>query len=320
MTPKDRAIAAFELREPHDIVPTFELQFQLSEELLGRRHASREELANASPAERDRLLGQEADLYITEAERLDYSIISVSFGPYDPEDLLETIRRIERLAGDKYLIATLIDGTMAIPNGESMMPLSMRLADEPDAVKAELDRAVDGTLEWAKRQAEAGVRVALMVSDYCFNTGPFLSPSMFREFVTPYLVRQVEGLKKMGMYTVKHTDGNIMPILDQLVESGADALHSIDPQAGVDLKEVKKLVGDKIALCGNVRCDLLQQGTVEQTIEDSERSIRDGMPGGGFFFCTSNTPFIGMPLENYLAMLDVRQRLGWYREPIESKS
>jgi uroporphyrinogen decarboxylase len=312
LTPRDRAIAAFELRQPDDIVPTFELQFQLSEELLGKKHATQEEVAGASPVEKDRLLTREAELYIEEAERLDYSIISISYSPFSAEDTAETARRIQRITGDKYLLAILIDGTMGIPSGQTMVDLSIRIAEEPDALKAELDQHIDRTIEHAKFMADAGINVGLMVADYCFNDGPFLSPKMFREFVTPYLTRQVAGLKELGYYTVKHTDGNIMPILDQLVESGSHALHSIDPQAKVDLKEVKRLVGNEIALCGNVRCDLLQMGTIEETITDSERSLHDGMPGGGFFFCTSNTPFIGMPLENYLAMLDVRERLGRY--------
>lgn len=312
MTPRDRAVAAFELRQPDDIVPTFELQFQLSEELLGKKHVKQPDLDAATPAERDRLLDQEAELHILEAERLDYSIISVSFGPHSLDDLVETVRRVCRLAGDKYLVGTLIDGTMSIPSGQTMMPLTIKIAEEPDELKAELDRNVDAAIDIARKLADAGAEVALMCADYCFNDGPFLSPAMFREFVAPYLTRQVAELKKLGFYTVKHTDGNIMPILDQLVESGAHALHSIDPQAGVDLGEVKRLVGGRIALCGNVRCDLLQTGTVEDTIVDSERSLRDGMPGGGFFFCTSNTPFIGMPLANYLALLDVRKRKGRY--------
>ena len=36
MTPRERAIAALELRTPDDIVPTFEILFDLTEELLGR--------------------------------------------------------------------------------------------------------------------------------------------------------------------------------------------------------------------------------------------------------------------------------------------
>lgn len=80
LTPRERAIAAFNLREPDDIVPTFELQFQLAEWLLGKRHITREELENASGAEYDRLLHKNAELYLEEAERLDYSLINLSMG------------------------------------------------------------------------------------------------------------------------------------------------------------------------------------------------------------------------------------------------
>jgi uroporphyrinogen decarboxylase len=179
-------------------------------------------------------------------------------------------------------------------------------------VKAELERNATDTLDFARRMVDAGVEAFLMCADYCFNDGPFLSPRMFREFVTPYLARVIAGMRDMGAYTVKHTDGDIMPILDQLVECRPHAIHSLDPMAGVDLKLVKSLVGDKVALCGNVSCAILQTGTIDEVIADSERALHDGMPGGGFVFCTSNTPFIGMPLENYLAMLEVRRRLGRY--------
>lgn len=312
LTPRERLIAAFDLKQPDDIVPTFELQFQLAEELLGKRHVSQEELDSATEAERDRLLHQNAELYIEEAETLDYSGINLTMGPNKFEDLVETIKLIKRLAGDKYMITPHADGTMAIPNGQNMMDVAVRLTEEPDAVKSERERDAVNTIEYAKKLVDVGAECFAMCADYCFNDGPFLSPNMFREFVTPYLAKVISAMREMGAYAVKHTDGNIMPILDQLVECRPHALHSIDPQAGVDLKEVKALVGDKVCLCGNVSCAILQTGTVEDVVEDSERALRDGMPGGGFVFCTSNTPFVGMPLRNYLAMLEVRKRLGRY--------
>lgn len=312
MTPKERAIAAFELREPDDIVPTFELQFQLSEELLGKRHVTDQELDEAAPQERDRLIKQNAELYIEEAERLDYSIICVSYGPGRFEYQIETFRHLTRLAGDRYLLGMMADGTMGIPTGSNMMAVVEDLAYRPDEVKARHAGSVSSMLETAKALRDAGADTALMCADYCFNDGPFLSPKMFREFVTPFLAEAVGGLREMGVYTIKHTDGNIMPILDQLVEARPHALHSIDPQAGVSLKTVKELVGDRVALCGNVHCGMLHNGTREQVVEDSKRALREGMPGGGYFFCSSNTPFKGMPLENYLAMLEVRKIYGRY--------
>lgn len=313
MTPKQRAVAAFDLRAPDDIVPTFELQFQLAEELLGKRHVSDKELDEApSAGARERMLRDNAHLYIEEAERLDYSIIAVNMGPGRREYMVETLKEMRRLSGDKYLIAVMADGTMSIPNGSNMMQVVEDIAERPEQVHAGLAASVKGTIEYSAFLRDAGADTALMCADYCFNDGPFLSPTMFREFVTPYLTMAVAGLRDLGMYTVKHTDGNIMPVLDQLVEARPHALHSIDPQAKVSLAEVKRLVGDKIALCGNVHCAMLHNGTIEQVIEDSKRALRDGMPGGGFFFCTSNTPFKGMPIENYLAMLDVRKQFGRY--------
>ncbi|MGB9588745.1 MAG: uroporphyrinogen decarboxylase family protein [Armatimonadota bacterium] len=312
MTPRERLIAALSLRQPDDIVPTFELQFQLAGELLGKTHVTQQQLDETVGAQRERLLRENAELYIEEAERLDYSLIALSMGPSKLEDQIATVKMIRNMVGDKYMVAAMADGTMGIPNGQNMMDLVIRLIEKPEEVKAELDSSASGTIEYARKMVDAGVDAFLMCSDYCFNDGPFLSPRMFREFVTPYLARVVAAMREMGAYAIKHTDGNIMPILDQLVECQPHALHSIDPMAGVDLKLVKRMVGDKVALCGNVSCAILQTGTVQDVVADSERALQDGMPGGGFVFCTSNTPFVGMPLENYLAMLDVRKRLGRY--------
>lgn len=117
----------------------------------------------------------------------------------------------------------------------------------------------------------------------------------------------------MGFYTIKHTDGNIMPILDQLVEANPHALHSVDPQAGVDIAEVKKLVGNKVCLIGNVNCGLLQTGTEEQVVETVRYALKHGMPGGGYIFSTSNCIYTGMPLERYELMLDIWKSEGIYK-------
>lgn len=150
MTPKERLIAAFNLKEPDDIVPTFELQFQLAEELLGKRHVGQEQLDQATPQERDRLLKQNAELYIEEAETLDFSEIALSMGPGKFEDQVETIKLLKRLSGDKFMITAHVDGTMSIPNGTNMMDLAIRLSEKADEVHAELRKSADWSIEFAK--------------------------------------------------------------------------------------------------------------------------------------------------------------------------
>ena len=142
-------------------------------------------------------------------------------------------------------------------------------------------------------------------SDYCLNSGPFLSPRRFSEFVAPYLSRLIQAYRDMGFYTIKHTDGNIMPIIDQLVQANPHALHSLDPQAGVDIAEVKRRYGKQVCLIGNVNCALLDTGTDEEVVASARYALENGMPGGGYIFSTSNCVYTGMPLRRYELIQEV---------------
>ncbi len=169
------------------------------------------------------------------------------------------------------------DVTFSIPDGAQMAEFCYRLADEPAKMKAEMDERVAFQLQKAERQAKlGGLDGFALCSDYCFNTGPFLRPSQFAEFVTPYLARLTQGYRDLGFYVIKHTDGNIMPILDQLVQTNPHALHSLDPQGGVDIAEVKRRVGDRVCLIGNVNCGKLDTGTDEEVIESTRYALRAG--------------------------------------------
>jgi uroporphyrinogen-III decarboxylase len=151
-----------------------------------------------------------------------------------------------------------------------------------------------------------------LCSDYCFNTGPFLSPAQFAEFVAPYLTRLVQGYRDLVFYVIKHTDGNIMPILAQILEARPHALHSLDPQAGVDLAEVKRRCGQEVCLIGNVDCGLLGTGTEAEVVDAASYALEQGMPGGGYIFSTSNCIYPGLPLARYELMLDVWRAKGNY--------
>jgi uroporphyrinogen decarboxylase len=205
------------------------------------------------------------------------------------------------------------DATYAIPDGAAMVSFVERMGDEPQKVKDQAARQVDDALTRAERFCQHGAVDGLaLCADYCFNTGPFLSPAMFDEFITPYLIQLVAGYRALGLYVIKHTDGNIMPILDSLLASNPHALHSLDPQGGVDIAQVKRRCGQRVCLIGNVNCGLLDSGDDEQVIESARYALRHGMPGGGYIFSTSNCVYTGMPLRRYELMLDLWRREGVY--------
>lgn len=316
-TPRQSFINALERRPPEGHVPHFELEFFLTMEAFGRIHPSQRyygQWDQMTESERQLHVEDVADLHVTVARRFEHAgMLYHSPGGWKEEDTRRSIEHVRELSGLDYLVMLHGDATYALPAGDKMTDFVMKIADRPQDMKDTAQSRIEKAMERARRIKEWGVVDGFcLCADYCFNDGPFLSPAMFDEFVTPYLKQLVKAYREMGFYVIKHTDGNIMPILDSLVSCNPHALHSIDPQGGVDLAEVNGRVGDKVCLIGNVNCALLQTGSKEEVIKDVRRALRNGMPGGGYIFGTSNCIYTGMDLDRYELMVDVWREEGEY--------
>lgn len=325
MTPKEKFIKALRREKIEGHVPHFELVFFLTMEAISRVHPCHRNYSQwyqMSRAEQKLHLRDMALSYIEIAEKYDHSAIFVHPNPGPvgelPDDvnatreILETIRE---LSGDKYFLMIHGDPTYPIPTGDSMMEFSATMYEEPekihDGTKAQVEFAVKFCDELHKHKGL--LDGFALCSDYCFNVNPFYSRDMFAEFVQPYLAQIISYYRESGYYSIKHTDGNVMPILDQIVECRPDAVHSLDPQGGVSLKEAKRLYGDQVCLIGNVNCGLMQTGTREELEADVRRALRDGMPGYGYIFSTSNCAFTGLDLERYELIHQIWRKEGIYK-------
>ncbi len=315
MTPRERFLAALDRRPITGRVPHFELEVFLTMEALGRVHPLHrrfEQWDQMSGREKDLHRRDVADLYVAKLRRFGLAA-TIHHAPIDwsEEDIRLSVEHVRELDGWNHAVCIHGDATYSLPDGDGMMEFAVRMGEEPQGLKDEAQRMVDEALKRAARIARWGTVDALcLCSDYCFNDNPFLPPAAFDEFVTPYLSELIAGYREMGFHTIKHTDGNIMPILDSLVSANPHALHSLDPQGGVDIAEVKRRVGDRVCLIGNVHCGLLQSGTDEEVRESARHALRHGMPGGGYVFGTSNCIYTGMALDRYELMLEVWREEG----------
>ena len=103
-----------------------------------------------------------------------------------------------------------------------------------------------------------------------------MSPRHFRKLFYPGLKRVMQGYKELGLYVIKHTDGNLWPILDMIVDSGIDCLDPIDPQAGMDIADVRAKY-PALGIKGNVDCaQLMTFGTPGETVA----ATREALPRG----------------------------------------
>lgn len=318
MTNRERFIKTLKCEKIGGQVPTFELVFFLTMEVFGKVHPYHrfyEQWNQMSYEEQKLHITDMADLYIDTARKYGHSAIFVHPNPGDVNNtqwLLETIR--EKTGGEYYLMMH-GDPTWAIPDGDSMMDFAAQMYEEPEVLNEGSRKRLDESIEFAAKLHQKGHLLDgfALCSDYCFNVNPFFNCEQFDELIVPYLKEVIAQYRRMGYYTIKHTDGNIMPIVKQMADCQPDAIHSLDPQGGVDLTEVRKIVGDKIALVGNVNCGLLQTGTDEECRADVLRSLRQGMEAGkGYVFATSNCVYTGMPLQRYEMMLDIWKEYGNY--------
>jgi uroporphyrinogen decarboxylase len=334
MTHKERFIRTLKREPVKGLVPTFELVFFLTMEKFGKVHFTSRRFSQwtqMSKREQELQITDQAQLYIDIAKAYGHSAIFVQQNPDDklfnregsakpyPESFPNTERilsKIRELSGDEYFLTMHGDTTCGIPDGDNMLEFSARLYEDPEGIIKDEEKYMNAMLNFAENINKRGKLLDgfTMCADYCFNTNPYFSPDIFGEVVAPVLKKTIDAYRSMGFYSIKHTDGNIMPIADILVQCGPDALHSLDPQGGVDLKHMMDKYGDKVTMCGNVNCALLQTGTDEEVTADVKRALKDGMSRGkGFIFCTSNCVYTGMPLERYEMMMRLWREFGEYK-------
>ena len=318
MTHREQFIKTLKCEPIGGQVPTFELVFFLTMEAFGRVHPTHryyDQWDQMSKKEKDLHIRDMADLYILTAQRYGHSAIFIHPNPGGFEGTQRLLEAIREKTGDEYYIMMHGDVTHGIPDGEHMVDFSVMMYEEPEKLNDQSQRWLDANLELARKLDDAGHLLDgfALCSDYCFNVNPFFSEDMFDELIVPYLKAVIDGYRRMGYYSIKHTDGNIMPIVKQIADCKPDAIHSLDPQAGVSIPAVREIVGNDICLIGNVNCGLLQTGTDEECQADVLRSLKQGMATGrGYVFSTSNCAYTGLPLERYEMMIDLWRKYGNY--------
>lgn len=305
-------------------VPTFELTFFLTMEAFGKvypGHRVYHQWDQMSVAEKKLHIADIADTYITFARHYGHSAIFVQSEPWCWQENVDKTRAIlsaiREKSGDEFFLMLHGDPTHGIPDGNHMMDFAVQMYEQPQKLRDHQAGNVEMLYNAVRSVDPDGSLLdgLALCSDYCFNVNPFFSPDQFAEFVAPYLKQGIDGYRSLGKYTIKHTDGNIMPILDQIAACKPDAIHSLDPQAGVTIPAVRRVVGGDICLIGNVNCGLMQTGTDNEVRADCLRSLREGMAGGrGYIFSTSNCVYTGMPLKRYEMMIDLWRRYGNYDE------
>lgn len=179
--------------------------------------------------------------------------------------------------------------------------------DESGLAEEVLQRYIDWNVIVVQRLQELGFDYVWAFDDIASDSGPLISPRVYREFVLPKLRKAVEVIDIPWIY---HSDGNLSPVLDDLASLGMNALHPIQPDV-MDIYEVKRRIGDRIGLVGNIDMILMANGTPDEVSAQVRERIRTLAPDGGYLISSSNSITDYLKEENVRAMRDTINQYRW---------
>jgi uroporphyrinogen decarboxylase len=143
-----------------------------------------------------------------------------------------------------------------------------------------------------------------------------ISPKMYRQMIKPVHADFISFIKSRTKAKVLfHSDGDVVPLIDDFIEIGVDILNPIQTSAGSmsDLPSIKKRFGNNMVFCGGIDSHhVLPHGSVEDVRQEVRRVMQILGPGGGCMMGAVHTVMNDVPPENVLAMVDAVEEFGHY--------
>ena len=188
--------------------------------------------------------------------------------------------------------------------------------DFAQALIAKVADLMLGSLVGMLDAAGEHIDVIVMGDDLGTQNAPILSPKMYRALLKPHHARLIAAIRARSKAKIFfHSDGNIYPLLDDLVEVGVDLLNPIQVSAGDmgDTARLKRRFGNRLSFCGAIDTGwVLPHGTPADVRDEVRRRIADLAPGGGYILAPVHCIQPDVPLENVFAMFEEAAIAGRY--------
>lgn len=240
-----------------------------------------------------------------------------TYTPPSPEDhiILSSVKKLsDRFKGTRAIVAVgeAVFAPMQYMRGD-LADLLIDFRENSNYVRKLAGICEEYHIELYRRVIrDAGAEIICLGDDYAGKNGPFFAPSDFEQFIAPSLTRIITEIKNAGAYVIKHTDGTLWPILDQLVACGMHALGPLEAVPGFEFDKIHQHTGHAVTLMGNIDIDLLSRGTPEQVTAAVKACLAAGATNGRCILSSGNTICVSVRPDNYAAMLEAIRTYGQY--------
>ena len=138
--------------------------------------------------------------------------------------------------------------------------------------------------------------------DICTNEGPMVQPDFLREHLWPHIKYALEPCLDAGIRVIHHCDGNVMPLVDDMVAAGYSGFQGFQYECGVDiyaLRQRRSLKNEEMLILGGLSVTrTLPFGTPEDACREVDYCLDATDGGRGLFLFTSNVTGVEVPTAN----------------------
>ena len=192
----------------------------------------------------------------------------------------------EAVATSRLFTCVVVDGPFqrSAERPGDLSVLSAR-CDEPGSARLqEMASAIEETIGALVKR---GVSAVVIADDIAYHRSTYASPQVIGERLLPLYSRMVGRIHGGGAYALFHSDGNIAPLIPDLISCGFDGLAGCEPEC-LDLAHLKKTYGSRLTLMTGIRAGLLEPDSpISARKDDFLREVQTLDQGGGFVMCSA---------------------------------
>jgi hypothetical protein len=184
----------------------------------------------------------------------------------------------------------------------------------PDRMARVIERIHEFNLELLRAEIRAGGGLLdgiVIWGDVAYHKGTLFSPEYWRKHFKPGVKAMVELCHQHGLPVIYHGCGNVSRIFEDFIEIGVDAYNPLEAKTGLDVVELRRRYGHRIAFCGNMDVRLW----AEAPPEELERVVLyklNAAKGGGYIFQSDHSVPSNVPPASYDFVVRLVRERGRY--------
>ncbi len=235
--------------------------------------------------------------------------------PLDESRYEETQRILDAYRGTHWIAgnlrATVFECSWYLRGMENLL---IDMVERKDTAHAIMDKVMEFSLAAGRRMIGLGIDMLWTGDDVGTQRAMLISPSLWREFLRPRYAHLIEEFRQENPSIViaYHSDGDITPIIPELIELGVDVLNPVQPGC-MDPVAIKARFGTKLSFIGGIDLQrTLPLGSVGDVRNEVRERIRTMGQGGGLILAPAHDVQPDTSIENILAFYDAAKEYGGY--------